>query len=878
MANTLNIDLDTTASGINADTNYDPNGAGVPLTQLATLVSAGNGNAPADVLTFTVSSGTLTFDPTAASPFSITSSTTAGVTTYTVTKTKGTDAAWTTLLNNITYTNTAAHVGDPNATVTVVATSTQTAFTGNNTATDTIHFVALNNAPTDIALSPASVNENSATNTVVGNLSTTDPDSGNTFTYTITGGTGSAKFGISGNQLVVAAGAGLNAETTGSYTVTVKSTDQGGLFTTKTFTISINDVNEFAVSAVTDSNPATNQVNENAAAGTLAAITASAFDSDATNNTITYSLTDNAGGAFQISATTGVVTVANGSLINREVDASLDVTVRATSADGSHADQTFTIAINDVNEFAVSTPVDSNAASNAVDENAAVGTLVGVTASASDADATTNAVTYSIVGGSGAFQVDAATGVVSVADGSLINREVDASLDVTVRATSADGSHADQTFTIAINDVNEFAVSTPVDSNAASNAVDENAAVGTLVGVTASASDADATTNAVTYSIVGGSGAFQVDAATGVVSVADGSLINREVDASLDVTVRATSADGSHADQTFTIAINDVNEFAVGAVSDTNSASNFVYENAAVGTLVGVTASATDADATNNTVTYELTNTAGGAFTIDSATGVVSVADGTKIDYEANTSLTVTVRATSSDGSTSTNEFSISVGNVGEYLFTNGANTVNFNNQASGSFDHDGSQYNALDGNDVVYLPNAGVFNTDAWDFGKTFDAGAGNDKVYGGTGSDIISGAAGDDWLNGGAGNDRLIGGAGNDTLIGGSGADQLTGSSGIDVFKFSSAADIGKLAGARDVITDFQQGTDKIDLHDVFGGVAGHLTSGSTFNGTTNDVITYSSGGATYVSGDLNGDKVADFTLELSGMYKIAAGDLIL
>src|SRR5262249_60978398 len=61
---------------------------------------------------------------------------------------------------------------------------------------------------------------------------------------------------------------------------------------------------------------------------------------------------------------------------------------------------------------------------------------------------------------SGLFAIDAHTGQVTVAG--AIDREADGpSLDIVVRATSADGSHADQTFTIAINDVNEFAVSTP---------------------------------------------------------------------------------------------------------------------------------------------------------------------------------------------------------------------------------------------------------------------------------------------------------------------------------------------------------------------------------------------------------------------------------
>ncbi|MFO1001916.1 MAG: hypothetical protein U0936_16395 [Planctomycetaceae bacterium] len=47
--------------------------------------------------------------------------------------------------------------------------------------------------------------------------------------------------------------------------------------------------------------------------------------------------------------------------IDRETDgATRNITVRATSADTSYTDQIFTIAISDVNEAAVTTPVDND--------------------------------------------------------------------------------------------------------------------------------------------------------------------------------------------------------------------------------------------------------------------------------------------------------------------------------------------------------------------------------------------------------------------------------------------------------------------------------------------------------------------------------------
>ena len=175
--------------------------------------------------------------------------------------------------------------------------------------------------------------------------------------------------------------------------------------------------------------------------------------------------------------------------------------------------------------------------------------------------------------------------------------------------------------------------------------MDENAIVGTVVGITASASDADATTNAITYSLLDNDGGrFAIDSSTGVVTVAG--AIDREADgASRNITVRATSADGSFTDQVFAININDVDEFDVGAVTDTDGAANEVDENAIVGTAVGITASASDADATTNAITYTLLDNDGGRFAIDCSTGVVTVAGA--IDREADgATRNITVRAT----------------------------------------------------------------------------------------------------------------------------------------------------------------------------------------------------------------------------------------
>jgi Ca2+-binding RTX toxin-like protein len=104
---------------------------------------------------------------------------------------------------------------------------------------------ALNQTPTNLTLSNSNIGENQAIGTVIGNLNTTDPDSGNTFTYSLVTGTGStdnALFAITGNQLQ--SNGIFDFETKNSYSIRVKTTDQGGLSYEKQLTIGISNVDE----------------------------------------------------------------------------------------------------------------------------------------------------------------------------------------------------------------------------------------------------------------------------------------------------------------------------------------------------------------------------------------------------------------------------------------------------------------------------------------------------------------------------------------------------------------------------------------------------------------------------------------------------------
>ena len=104
----------------------------------------------------------------------------------------------------------------------------------------------------------------------------------------------------------------------------------------------------------------------------------------------------------------------------------------------------------------------------------------------------------------------------------------------------------------------------------------------------------------------------------------------------------------------------------IGPVTDVDGTTNEVVENPAAATLVGIMATATDSDV-GDTVTYSLTNNAGGRFEIDPLTGVVRVAaTAPAIDREADASFTIEVTATSTDTSTSVQTFNVNVSPVND--------------------------------------------------------------------------------------------------------------------------------------------------------------------------------------------------------------------
>ena len=178
-----------------------------------------------------------------------------------------------------------------------------------------------------------------------------------------------------------------------------------------------------------------------------------------------------------------------------------------------------------------------------------------------------------------------------------------------------------------------------------------------------------------------------------------------------------------------------------------------------------------------------------------------------------------------------------------------------------------------------------------------TGDAAA--NRLTGGDGADTVSGQAGADTLTGGLGDDILIGGADNDTLSGDDGADRLTGGAGkdsllggrgADQFVFGPGDFTPVTNTSADRIRDFSAAEgDQINLFlvDAISGTPANeafkFIGTALFSKVAGElryaVGTAASGGAiTLVTGDTNGDGIADFTIEMNPTRNLVAADFIL
>ncbi|MGB3404406.1 MAG: cadherin domain-containing protein [Microcoleaceae cyanobacterium] len=440
----------------------------------------------------------------------------------------------------------------------------------------TISLTNVNEAPTSINVDNSNVDENATDGTTIATLSTIDPDSVDSYTYTLVNDA-EGRFGISGSQLVVADGSLLDHETADDHIIQLRTTDSGGLTHEQDFQIIVDDVNEAP--------EITNQTFSVAENATNRTVVGTVTSSDVDGSDVTYSITaGNDNGIFAIDADTGEISVNDRSQLDYETVNSHDLTIEVS--DGEYqANATVEVGINNINEA----PEISNQ-SFSIAEDATNGTTVG-TVTSSDVDGPTR--TYSITAGNddGIFNINEVSGEITIADDSLLDFETTDSYDLTVEVSDGE-FQPNATITVSITDAND---APEIEDQTLTLA--EDATNGSSVG-TVTVNDADG--DNLIYSITAGNndGIFEIDENTGEITLADSSQIDFETTESYDLTVKVD--DGEYqASATVTVDITDVNEVPeftstapVNATQDAAYSYNIVVADPDAGDNLNITAPA----------------------------------------------------------------------------------------------------------------------------------------------------------------------------------------------------------------------------------------------------------------------------------------------
>jgi RTX calcium-binding nonapeptide repeat (4 copies)/Cadherin domain len=687
-----------------------------------------------------------------------------------------------------------------------------------------------------------SVNENA---TGVATITATDID-GDAISYSIAGGADAAAFTIDAASGALSFVTAPDFELPGDagadniYDLVVAASD-GAFVANRAVQVTVSNANDNAPVITTNGGGADAAASVTEGATAVARVQAS----DADGAMPTYAIVGGAdAAAFTIDTLTGDLRFAATPDFEMRADADGDnvYTVVVRASDGTLFDeQAISVSVTNVNEGLAITSAGGGATASigAVENNVAVTTVT-----ATDIDGT--APVFAIAGGADAarFSIDAATGLLRFVTAPDREAPTDANGDnvYDVIVSASDGSFVDtQAIAVSVANVDEGVTITSNGggATAALSVLENGVAVATVAAT-------DVEGDVVIYSIAGGSDAarFVINQATGALGFASAPNFEAPADSDgnniYDVIVRASA--GAFSDtQALAVTIGNVNEgVTITSAGGGNAAALSIMENAtAVASVVAV-------DTDGGAVTYAI---AGGndasRFAIDANTGalrfVAAPNHEAPTDAGANNVYDVIVSAT--DGVFSdTQALAITVNDARE------GNTITGNNSAN-------------------------TISTTASVTGQPF-ATALEDTIYGLGGNDTILSGGGEDIVDGGAGNDTISGGADADVLTGGAGADRF-------IYLLTSDSAVG----AADIITDFSRSqTDRIDLSAIdartnqSGNQAFAFIGSAAFSNVAGQLRFEQSNGNTFVTGDVNGDGVADFGIQLSGLVSLVAADFVL
>jgi hypothetical protein len=497
--------------------------------------------------------------------------------------------------------------------------------------------------PTNIFLAPSAVNEGQPIGTIVGTLSTTDPDPLDTFTYLLVSGAGStnnSRFTIDGNTLKT--NAVFDFDTKSSYSVRIRSTDSGSEKYEKVFTISILNINQTPTNITLT--PST--VNEGKPIGSAVG-TLSTIDPD-TGDTFTYILVPGTGGTDNSSFTIDGHTLKTNAVFDFDTKSSYSVRIRSTDSGAEIYEKVFTISILNINQ----PPANITLAPSSVHEGKPIGTIVGILSTA-DPDSLDTFI-YSLVAGTGGnnnnkFTIDGNT----LKTKAVFDFDTKSSYSVRIRSTDSGTEIYEKAFTITIIDTNQ----PPTNITLTRSSIYEGQPIGTKIG-TLSTIDPDSLDSFI-YMLVAGTGgidntSFSIDDST----LKTKTVLDFDTKSSYSIRIRSTDSGTEFYEKVFTITVIDTNQPPTNITLTPST----INEGQPIGTKVG-TLSTNDPDA-GDKFTYILAAGAGdidnSSFSIhDSALNTNAV-----FNFDTKSSYFIRVRSTDSGSLSFEKFFAITVLNV----------------------------------------------------------------------------------------------------------------------------------------------------------------------------------------------------------------------
>ncbi|MBL0499885.1 cadherin repeat domain-containing protein [Aeromonas caviae] len=502
----------------------------------------------------------------------------------------------------------------------------------------------------------SALDENSGAGQVVYTVTSTDSAdvvSGST-SYSLKAGADAALFSINGATGAVTLTGNPDHETKASYSFTVVATDAAGNASEQVVTLAINDLDDTAPTIT--SGGIASAIDENSGAGQVVYTVTSTDSADVASGSTSYSLKAGADAAlFNIDATTGAVTLTGNP--DHESKASYSFTVVATDAAGNASEQVVTLGINDLDDMAPT--ITSGGIANAIDENSGAGQVIYTVTSTDSGDVASGSTSYSLKAGADAalFSINGATGAVTLIGNP--DHETKASYSFTVVATDAAGNASEQVVTLGINDLDDTAPT--ITSGGIASAIDENSGAGQVVYTVTSTDSADVASGSTSYSLKAGADAalFSINGTTGAVTLTGNP--DHETKASYSFTVVATDAAGNASEQVVTLGINDLDDMAPTITS--GSIASAINENSGAGQVVYTVTSTDSGDVASGSTSYSLKAGADAAlFSINGATGAVTLTGNP--DYETKASYSFTVVATDAAGNASEQTVTLAINDL----------------------------------------------------------------------------------------------------------------------------------------------------------------------------------------------------------------------